>query len=217
MDCFVRSGSPDRCISFATVNFAATIAAATLCLACGKTSGSAATPGGSAGSEAQQAVTSEYNADGRLTKLSYDRDHDGKIDTWGYMDGTRVVRVEVDENGDGIVDHWEYHSKDAAPPPLDHPGPDPTLERIEQATRYDGKVSRWEYFDHGELTHAEEDTDGDGKIDKWETYTAGVLTSIALDTAGRGTPNRRLVYKDGVFDHAETDQTGSGIFKVSAP
>src|SRR5262245_48840533 len=46
---------------------------------------------------------------GALTKLEADSDHDGLIDTWAYMDGTRVVRVEVDENGDGTVDRWEYH------------------------------------------------------------------------------------------------------------
>ena len=46
---------------------------------------------------------------GHLTRLEYDSNGDGKIDTWGYMDGSRVVRVEVDENGDGQVDRWEYH------------------------------------------------------------------------------------------------------------
>jgi len=60
---------------------------------------------------AKQDVQSQYDQTGRLTRLTYDRDHDGKIDTWGFMDGARVVRVEVDENGDGKVDRWEYHKE----------------------------------------------------------------------------------------------------------
>src|SRR5262245_46752561 len=54
-------------------------------------------------------LNSEYSKEGRLTRLTYDKNGDGKPDTWGYMDGTRVVRVEVDEDGDGQVDRWEYH------------------------------------------------------------------------------------------------------------
>jgi hypothetical protein len=65
-------------------------------------------------------------------------------------------------------------------------------------------VSRWEWFEHGQLVRAEEDTDGDGKVDKWETYNAGTLASLALDTTGRGLPDRRLIYKpDGTLERIE--------------
>ena len=53
-------------------------------------------------------------ASGRLTRLEYDANGDGKTDTWGYMDGMRVVRVEVDEDGDGKIDRWEYHNGSAS-------------------------------------------------------------------------------------------------------
>ena len=59
-------------------------------------------------------VKPEYDASGKLRKLEYDSNNDGKVDSWGYMDGTRVVRVEVDENGDGTVDRWEYHREPAS-------------------------------------------------------------------------------------------------------
>lgn len=173
-------------------------------------------------------VKSEYDKTGRLTRLEYDRNGDGKIDTWGYMDGSRVVRVEVDEDGDGKVDRWEYHrdpkttndskgsTTTGSPNAIGSAsasGGDPTLERIERATKHDGKVSRREYFENGLLARVEEDTDGDGKIDKWETYSGGTLAIMAIDTKGRGTPDRRLIYQpDGTLSRIEMDPSGTGTW-----
>jgi hypothetical protein len=167
---------------------------------------------------AKKDVKSEYDQSGRLTRLTYDRNGDGKIDTWGYMDGSRVVRVEVDEDGDGKVDRWEYHKDPSSPAEAGGPegssGGDVTLERIDRATRHDGKISRREYFENGFLTRVEEDTDGDGKIDKWETYSTGTLASMAIDTKGRGTPDRRLIYlPDGTLSRIETDPSGTGMWR----
>ena len=167
-------------------------------------------------------LQSEYNETGRLTRLTYDRNGDGKTDTWGYMDGTRVIRIEVDENGDGKIDRWEYHTdpkgserSGGATPSMASNGDavDVTLERIERATKFDGKISRREFFDHGVLARIEEDTDGDGKIDKWETYSAGTLAILAIDTKARGTPDRRLIYQhDGTLSRIETDPSGTGTW-----
>jgi hypothetical protein len=168
-------------------------------------------------------VKSEYDERGRLTRLTYDRNGDGKIDTWGYMDGSRVVRVEVDENGDGQVDRWEYHtdapgvSRSMGKPPVGAPmnaDGDVTLERIDRATKFDGRITRHEYFEHGVLARIEEDTNGDGKIDKWETYSAGTLASMSIDTTSRGTADRRLIYMpDGTLSRIESDPTGTGAWK----
>jgi len=167
-------------------------------------------------------VKSEYDQNGRLTRLTYDRNGDGKIDTWGFMDGSRVVRVEVDENGDGKVDRWEYHAEkgsngsagSAGSTGSTGSGVDVTLERIDRATKFDGVINRHEYFDKGVLTRIEEDTDGDGKVDKWETYSGGTLATMALDTKGRGTPDRRLIYQsDGTLSRIETDPNGTGTFQ----
>lgn len=171
-------------------------------------------------------MTPEYDANGRLSRLAYDRDQDGKVETWGYMAGTRVIRVEVDENADGTVDRWEFHKPaaddnapaDAATAPGAQHAPDKTIERIERATRFDGRVTRREFFTDGALTRVEEDTDADGVVDKWETYSNGTLLTMALDTANRGTPDRRLIYRaDGTFDHLEVDETGSGQFVPVKP
>ncbi|MEQ1730845.1 MAG: hypothetical protein ABL982_20950 [Vicinamibacterales bacterium] len=159
----------------------------------------------------------EYDAAGKLTKLEYDRNNDGKMDAWGYMDGSRIVRIEVDENSDGTVDRWEYH-KDVPPGSTAPAGTDPTLDRIERATNFNGTVNRREYFTAGALTKIEEDTDYNGTVDKWETYVNGSLSVTAFDTQGRGTPDRRMLYHpDGTFDHVESDPTGSGTFTRVAP
>ena len=46
---------------------------------------------------------------GRLTRLDYDANGNGKRDTWTFMDGARLIRLEADENEDGKVDRWEYY------------------------------------------------------------------------------------------------------------
>lgn len=162
-------------------------------------------------------VQPEYDRSGRLTKLSYDRNGDGKPETWGYMDGARVIRVEADKDADGRVDHWEFYR---VPPPgsTAAPGSKELLERIERAKTGTGHVTRTEFFEGGAMARVEEDTDGDGRIDKWETYTDGALSTMALDTTGRGTPDRRLVYSaTGALDRIEADPTGSGRFEAVNP
>ncbi len=198
---------------------------ASLAIACSQPNAAPAErrPAAPAGTDRLQPT---YDGTGTLRKLQYDRNGDGRIDTWGYMEGTRVVKVEVDENGDGTVDRWEIHRADAVAGDTDGaaanpslPAPvDKTVERIERATRFDGTVSRREYFDSGTLTKIEEDTDGDGKIDKWETYAGGGLSTMSLDTRGRGVPDRRLVYKvDGSLDRIEADPDGTGRFVPVTP
>ena len=154
-------------------------------------------------------VQAQYDkSSGKLTRLEYDGNANGKPDTWAFMDGTRLSRLEADENEDGKIDRWEYYS--ATQPSAGRPTP----ERIERATRFDGRVSRKELFDNGVLTRIEEDTNGDNAIDKWETYSAGVLAVMALDTQHRGKPDRKLIYRpDGTLDRIEVDPDGSGRFQ----
>lgn len=160
--------------------------------------------------DGQRRIEPEYDeATGRLTRLAYDANNNGKHDTWAFMDGAKLIRLEADENEDGKIDRWEHY-----------PAPDPAgglkqpPERIERATRFDGQVSRRELFEAGVLARIEEDTDGNGAIDKWETYAAGTLVTLALDTKGSGKPDRRLIYRaDGSLDRIEADTTGTGHFE----
>ncbi len=143
---------------------------------------------------------------GRLTELKYDRNNDGKVDTWATMDGSRVVRMEIDENGDGKPDRWEYYKAGA-----NNQG---VLERVESAKAYDGRISRREFLENGQLVRIEEDTDGDGLLDKWERYKDGALVVMELDTEHRGRPNRRLIYgSGGEIERIEADPDGRGEFR----
>jgi hypothetical protein len=167
---------------------------------------------------------------GKLQLLRYDSDGDGKVDTWSYMDGARVLRIEIDKDEDGKLDRWEYYGADqklekvgssrANDGKIDtwsYPGPDGSIARIEVSTRHDGKMNRTEYFEKGVLVRAEEDSDGDGKIDKWETYEGSRIASIMFDTAHRGTPDRRLVYGPSGTARVEVAPRGDGHFVVVQP
>jgi hypothetical protein len=173
------------------VSIASVMLVGLLGVACGIHPQQASAEGADSRTSANDRLVPEYDKAGKLTRLAYD------------------------EDGDGKVDRWEYH-RNLEPGAVRNTSPDgtdPTVVRIERATRHDGHVSRWEYFDNGVLTRVEEDTDGDGKIDKWATYTNGTLSELALDTTGRGKPDRRLMYgPDGALDRIETDPTGSGNF-----
>ena len=148
-------------------------------------------------------------ATGRLTRLSYDSNKDGRHDTWAVMDGARLVTLEADENLDGKIDRWEYYPAGGAAGLKQPP------ERIERSTRFDGQISRREFFAAGDMVRVEEDTDANGQTDKWENYAAGALVTVALDTKGLGKPDRRLVYNpDGSLERIEADDTGSGRFEV---
>jgi antitoxin component YwqK of YwqJK toxin-antitoxin module len=166
---------------------------------------------------------------GKLTMLKFDSKKDGKIDTWSYMDGTRIVRIEIDRDGDGKVDRWEYYGADQKVEKIGlsrandglvdawaYAAPDGSVAKMEISTNRDGKVTRTEYYEGGVISRVEEDTKGTGRIDKWETYRNGSLSMVAFDDQQRGTPTRRLVYLGNGKVLAEVDPKGDGNF-VRAP
>jgi hypothetical protein len=175
--------------------------------------------------DAQKRIAPEYDKTGKLQLLKYDSDGNGKVDTWSYMDGARVVRIEIDKNEDGKIERWEYYgpdqklgkvgfsrSNDGKEDAWSFAAPDGTVARIEVSTHRDGKVDRVEHYDHDVLVRAEEDTDRDGTLDKWEVYEGARLASVSFDTLHRGTPDRRLTYgKDGGA-LLEVDPKGDGHF-----
>ena len=130
-------------------------------------------------------IAPEYDKQtGKLQLLKYDSNGNGKVDTWSYMDGGRVLRIEIDKDEDGRIERWEYY------------GADQKLERVGLSTGGDGKATRTEWYEQDAIKRAEEDTDEDGHVDKWETYEHGRLSSVAFDTLHKGTADRRLVYAE---------------------
>jgi hypothetical protein len=157
---------------------------------------------------------------GRLEKLAYDRNGDGREDAWAFMDGTRLLRAELDDNFDGRVDRKELYSAGTS---NERAGGTAVirgqgvLTRVELVSAATGVSFRQETYDKGVLASAEEDTDGDARTDKWERYENGALTSVSLDTGRRGIPDRRLVYTaDGGAPRIETDPDGDGHFRPAA-
>lgn len=142
-------------------------------------------------------VSPQYDqASGRLTRLGYDSNRDGRPDIAASMDGRDVKAIEIDVDHDGLVDRWEYYE------PADHAGrvadqDGPRLLRLEQVSRRNGTIVRREGYEAGELAWVREDRDADGRIDRWETYVAGALSMVELDTTGGGHPNRRIRYDGG--------------------
>ena len=171
-------------------------------------------------------IVPEYDKKtGKLRLLKYDSKGTGQIDTWSYMDGSRVLRIEIDTDHDGKIDRWEYYgpnrelvkvgysrANDGKEDAWSYTGPDGSVNRVEISGRRDGKVSRIEHYEKNVLVAAEEDTDGDGQLDKWETYEGGHLSSIAFDTRHRGAPDRRLIYGPHGSARIEVDAAGDGHF-----
>src|SRR5215471_9038751 len=77
-------------------------------------------------------ITPEYDKQtGKLRLLKLDSNNNGKVDTWSYMDGARVVRIEIDKDEDGKIDRWEYYT------------PDRKLEKVGFSRLNDGKEDAW--------------------------------------------------------------------------
>jgi hypothetical protein len=165
---------------------------------------------------------------GRLQRLNYDSDKNGRVDTVSFMDGARVVRIEIDKDEDGRIERWEYYGADRKLEKVgfsragdgredawSYAGSDGTIARIEIAMARDGRITRVEHYEHDVVVRAEEDGDGDGRMDKWEAYESGRLASVAFDTVRRGKPDRRLIYGPKGSATLEIDTDGDGNFSAA--
>jgi len=184
---------------------------------------------------ATAAITPTYDkTTGKLSQLSYDSDHDGRVDTWTDMDGTRPLRSRIDRNGDGRVDRWEEYDETGTLAKVGFSRRDDghadawisataenAIQRVEMSSTGDERrIDRWEYYDvshsggdeRGVLIRVEEDTAGDGKVHKWETYRDGALETVAFDEHGDGRPDRRLTYRGGVLAVIESQPDATGRF-----
>jgi len=181
-----------------------------------------------------------------LSEITYDRNKNGKIDTWTKMEGSRPVSSRIDTDEDGKIDRWEEYGPDGKlvkamwerpkppnakdrtmtgrPDAVAYMGADGTVERIEylEVSELDPAkketVVRREYYQGGRLLKAEEDTLGQGYMDRFETRdAAGNLVSVELDETADGKPDRRLNYSpDGTLLSIETGPDGKGGYLKKA-
>jgi hypothetical protein len=164
---------------------------------------------------------------GRLTQLTFDRNHNGVVDTWTEMNGARPVRSRIDTNEDGRPDRWEYYDgsgrllkvgfsrkDDGKPDAWAFAAPDGKVERVEiSSTADEQKIDRWEFYLGDQLVRVEEETNGDGRPDTWETHEGGVLKTTSFDENGDGRPDRRLTYEDGELTLIESEPDAAGNYQ----
>lgn len=170
---------------------------------------------------------------GKLTEITYDKNKNGRVDTWVDMDGSRPVSARIDGDEDGKIDRWEYYTpsgvlqkvgesraKSGAVDMWAYMGADGTPDRVEfvEVSNVTGKegIVRREHFQGGVKVRGEEDTDGDGIIDRWETFTGGRLTAVEFDDDKKrdGRPVQRMTYDDrGALIAIETEPDGQGGYK----
>ncbi|HVR71861.1 MAG TPA: hypothetical protein VMT87_13550 [Vicinamibacteria bacterium] len=150
-----------------------------------------------------------YDRWGRLQRLEYDANGDGRADQVAHHDGARTPRtIEVDDDYDGVVDRWEDYDpagqlvrvgtsrRGRGPDVWTTFGPDGQPARKEYDEDGDGRPDRVETLAAGEVAAVEIDQDRDGRADRWQTWRAGRLTAEELDTDGDGRPDHRLHYGD---------------------
>jgi hypothetical protein len=150
-----------------------------------------------------------YDQWGRLQRLEYDQNGDGRADQIAHHDGARTPRtIEVDEDYDGTVDRWEDYDpagrlarvgtsrRGRGPDLWTTPGPDGQVARKEYDEDGDGRPDRVETLAAGVVTGVAIDQDRDGRSDRWQSWREGRLTGEELDTDRDGRPDRRLRYGD---------------------
>jgi hypothetical protein len=151
-----------------------------------------------------------YGRDGRILRLLYDQNGDGKADVVTlYGPDGKPSQVESDTDLDGVVDRWEYYKpggivekigksrrKPGVPDVWEYPDAAGAIVRRDLDEDGDGKVDRIEHFARGRLVRVELDTDRDGKMDRWQDWSSGSLAREDLDLDGDGWPDRSLRYND---------------------
>ena len=158
-----------------------------------------------------------YDTWGRLQRVDYDDNGDGRADHIAHHDGARMPHlIEIDEDHDGNIDRWEKYGVDGVllkagtasrpgggPEVWTVPGPDGTPKRREYDADGDGRAERAEILEAGVVVAVELDLDRDGRPDRWQSWRDGRLVSEDADTDGDGHPDVRIRHGAGGSVEAE--------------
>ena len=149
-----------------------------------------------------------YDAWGRMQRIEYDSNGDGRPDYIARHDGRRRPhQVDVDSDFDGRTDRWERYDdlgRLLKVGTAREPGRAPDLwtsvpaagepERREHDPDGDGVIDRVEILRDGRVTEVQVDGDRDGRMDRWQRWEQGHLRSEDLDTDRDGAPDRTVRY-----------------------
>jgi hypothetical protein len=110
-----------------------------------------------------------------------------------------LARIDYDYNADGVIDVRTYMR--AGKP-----------QRLEGDADADGRVDRWEYYDHrGEIERVGASSQQDGTEDTWISRSGGE-TRMEISTQRDGRVDRREFYRGDVLLRAESDTDRDGRF-----
>lgn len=125
-----------------------------------------------------------YDSAGRVDRLEYDSNGDGKTDHVAYYDGTASPRrLEVDSNFDGRVDRWETYDENGG------------LVSVGTSQKHGDRPDVWTFRGPGgETQRVEIDSNGDGRVDRWQRWEGPRLLTEDVDSDGDGKPDHRLKY-----------------------
>jgi hypothetical protein len=149
-----------------------------------------------------------YDPWGRLQRIEYDANGDGRPDHVAYHDGAKSPhRLDVDENFDGSFDRWEDYDtqgrltkvglsrkRKGAPDLWVTAGPGDLPAKKEYDDDGDMRVDRTEVYERGLIVRVILDSDHDGKPDRWQDWSSGRLGTEDIDTDADGQPDRRIFY-----------------------
>ena len=149
-----------------------------------------------------------YDRWGRLHRLEYDSNGDGKPDHIARHDGRKTPHeIAVDADFDGRAERWERYdetgrllkigtsSRGAASADVWAVlGPGDEITAREYDADGDGRPERVERLNRGVLARVEIDADRDGRADRWLGFRNGRIATEDLDTDADGRPDRRLRY-----------------------
>jgi hypothetical protein len=149
-----------------------------------------------------------YDAWGRLQRIEYDSNGDGRADHIARHDGQKhAQRMDVDSDFDGRTDRWERYDDEGRLLKVGTaraPGLAPDLwtsvaapgepQRLEHDADGDGVIERAEVLRNGLVAEVEVDSDRDGRMDRWQRWEKGRLLSEELDTNRDGAADRTLRY-----------------------
>lgn len=109
--------------------------------------------------------------------------------------------VEVrDINKDGVPDIWIYYNPQK-------PG---EILRQEEATKGDGRVDSWSYYQEGHMVRRDLDRQGSGRPDSIYYYEKDTIVREERDETGQGRMTYRASYQNGRLEKVEKDSSGQG-------